>query len=189
MKIGLNSTLLLLLLSNKKILWICNQDLLTRKIDGGLWRRHWDPEWLLWYFTTSTKANKNMEISPTPNKTSNRPLMCKYLPASFDAFPLYKTNGVNTPCCRNFFSADFIFLYPFAFFEAVAVLDGLFSLVVISALYLIRGVVFLQDKLSDVRKAHSILEFIQFLRKHAHIHAHVHRRPRKTDIQPSRRAR
>lgn len=61
-----------------------------------------------------------MEISPTPNKTSNRPLMCKYLPASFDALPLYKTNGVNTPCCRNFFAADFIFLYPFAFFEAVA---------------------------------------------------------------------
>lgn len=117
-----------------------------------------------------------MEISPIPNNTSNRPLMCKYLSTSFDALPLYTTNGVNTLCCRNFLSADFIFLYPFALLKLWihVVLDGLFSLVVISALYLIRGAVFLQDKLSDVRKAYGILEYIHFLRKHAHIHAHVH---------------
>lgn len=102
--------------------------------------------------------------------------MCKYLSTSFDALSLYKTNSVNTLCCINFLSADFIFLYPFALLKLWlhVVLDSLFSLVVISALYLIRVAVFLQDKLSDVRKAYGILEYIHFLRKHAHIHTHVH---------------
>lgn len=53
------------------------------------------------------------------------------------------------------FGLTSFFPYPFALLKLWLriVLDGLFSLVVISALYLIRGAVFLQDKLSDVRKA------------------------------------
>lgn len=134
-------------------------DLLTYS-SSGLWRQHWDPEWLLWYFITSTKAQNNMEISPIPKDTSNRSLMCKYLSTSSDAVPLSITNSVNTLCCRHSLSADFIFLYPFALLKLWlhVVLDSLFSLVVISALYLIRVAAFLQDKLSDVRKAYGILE-------------------------------
>lgn len=81
--------------------------------------------------------------------------MCKFLSTSISGLRLYKTNGVNALSCRNCLWADFIFPYPFALLKLWLriVLDGLFSLVVISALYLIRGAVFLQDKLSDVRKA------------------------------------
>lgn len=63
--------------------------------------------------------------------------------------------GVNALPCRNFPPSDFIFPYPLALLKLWLhiVLDGLFSLVVISALYLIRSTAFLQDKLSDVRKA------------------------------------
>lgn len=109
-------------------------------------------------------------------KTSNRSLMCKYLSTFSDAVPLSKTNSVNTLCCRHSLSADFIFLYPFALLKLWlhVVLDSLFSLVVISALYLIRVAAFLQDKLSDVRKAYGDPgKYIHFLRKHAHIHARV----------------
>lgn len=117
-------------------------------------------------------------------KTSNRSLMCKYPSTSSDAVPLSKTNSVNALCCRYSLSADFIFLYPFALLKLWlhVVLDSLFSLVVISALYLIRVSAFLQDKLSDVRKAYGILEntsistgnMLTFMHMCVHSHGNWH---------------
>lgn len=115
-------------------------------LTSRLWRGHCHPEWLRWRSITSTKAREIPQIwklARVQTKHQIIALMCKFLPTSISGLRLNKANGVNAPSCRDCLWADFIFPYPFALLKLWlhVVLDDLFSLVVISALYLIRGAV------------------------------------------------